>query len=450
MGKIAFILSLGLLTFAWADDYDDFEKSLMGGSSEAAAENENASADSSTDAFEQSLMTPSDYADMEPVYKLRETLLENIKHKDTAKVSSNIRELEAMQTKECLPILEVEKKFIYLDLKMYRQLIPHLVQEYRTAYDTLEVDAGYKVAKDDGLHLYVKNTVLNLDTSSADLYSRYSISIRQSRIKEEEKDELEILMKLDGAYWNEKNLEKMRGLVERFVNQYPNNPDVEWLQKAVLLPMQRIDTFSMYMDDRAKNKEKVIQDKLYTGGLGFNLYLLGGGVASGYDNLYRKDLEEASVNPVHLEFYLQFKRFALLIGYFNTALNGIETLDWDLGFVLYDSRYFKFRPFIGASTPFGNFSTINSYSRGSDKPSDHSWSVNDDDSSMGDEMTGFVVGANFDFKFGTTYFLLSDSKLTSFSLVGRVGISNMSIDCDVAKGDGYMVFFSLGLGIYLW
>ena len=449
MGKIAFILSLGLLSFAWADEYDDFEKSLMGGSSEASSEN--ASADSSADAFEQSLMTPSDYADLEPVYKLRETLLENIKRKDTAKVSQNIRDLEALQTRDCLPILDVEKKFIYLDQKMYSQLIPHLVHEYKAVYDTLEVNPGYKVAKDDGLYLYIKNTILNLDTTSADLYSLYSKSIRESGIRDEEKDELEILLKLDGTYWEEKNIEKVNILTARFVRVYPNNPDVAWLEKSVLLPLQRMDTFGMYMGDRAKNKEKVIEDKLYTGGLGFNLYLLGGGVASGYDDLYRKDLEEASVNPVHLEFYFQYRRFALSIGYFNTALNGIETLDWDLGFVLYDSRYFKFRPFIGASTPFGNFSTVKSYTKGSSDPSYHSQHyATDYDSSMGDEMTGFVVGANFDWKFATSYFLLSNSTLTSFSVVGRVGISNMTIDCDVAKGEGYMVFFSIGLGFYMW
>jgi hypothetical protein len=39
---------------------------------------------------------------------------------------------------------------------------------------------------------------------------------------------------------------------------------------------------------------------------------------------------------------------------------------------------------------------------------------------------------------------------SSFSLVGRFGVSNINLDGDVISGSGYMAFFSLGLGFYLW
>ena len=142
MEKLALILVLALGALGFAGEFDDFEKSLMTPQASNDGSSNNESSDNSTEAFEQSLMTTGD-SEMEPVYKLRETLLENIKKRDTAQVSKNISELESMQTKQCLPIVDLEKKMIYLDLKMYRRLIPHMVHEYRAAYDTLEVDPGY-------------------------------------------------------------------------------------------------------------------------------------------------------------------------------------------------------------------------------------------------------------------------------------------------------------------
>ena len=454
MGKIAFILSLSLLSLGWAGEYDDFEKSLMNSPSEVSSENESDSATVSTDAFEQSLMTNADYADMEPVYKLRETLLENVKNKDTAKVSENIRELEALKTRECVPILDVEKKFIYLDLKMYSTLVSHLVYEYKAVYDTLEVDPGYRVAKDDGLNLYIKNLISNLDTSSTSFYSRYEQSIKSSKINDEQKDELEILMQLDGVYWAEKNLNNVRALAERFVNDYPNNPDVPWIKKAALEPMQRMDTFGMYMGDRAKNKDRLIESKYYTGGLGFNLYLLGSGmVVSGFDDIYRSDVLEGDVDLVHMEFYVQFSSIALSLGYFNTGLVGIEAVDLTAGYVVYDSRHLKIRPFFGISTPFTHFKVKEDFCLGAESyyGSGSQYIKGEElDDNLSESIAGWVLGTNVDFKFATTYFLISDSMLTSFALVGRFGVSSLDLNGEVIKGSGYSAFFSLGFGIYFW
>ena len=450
MGKIAFILCMGVVSLVWAGAYDDFEKSLMGESSASEAAD---STGTSMEVFEQSLMTNADYADMEPVYKLRENLLEYIKNKDTARVGESIRELESLQTKEILPIIDLEKKFIYLDLKMFRSLIPHLVHEYKAIYDTLEVDPGYRVAKDDGLHLYIKRGLLKLDTTQ-NLYNQYAQSIKTAKISEEEKDELEILMQLHEAYWNDKNLNNMRALVERFVSLYPENKDVPWLENSVLWPMRRMDTFGMYMEDRAKNKERVIESKFYTGGLGFNLYLLGvGTVVSGYDNIYRSDLLEGHVEPVHLEFYLQFSSIALSLGYFNTGLVGIETVDLSVGYVVYDSRYLKIRPFVGVSTPFTNFTVKEDFCLGTESNyGSGAYYIKGDelDDNLSETVTGWVLGANVDLKFATTYFLFSDSVLTSFAVVGRFGISSNEFKGEVIKGSGYTAFFNLGLGIYFW
>ena len=214
-------------------------------------------------------------------------------------------------------------------------------------------------------------------------------------------------------------------------------------------------TDEKFWADRAANKEKNIQKKLYTGGVGFDLYVFGGGmVLSGYEDIYRSDLLEGDVSPVHFDFYVQFSRIAVSLGYHNTALVGIESIDFTVGYVLYDSRYLKFRPFVGFSGPTSDFTVKNDFCVGSDEASEHShcYEKGDGGGEISQEFTetGWMLGANVDLKFATTYFFSSDMTFSSFSLVGRFGVSSINLDGDVISGSGYMAFFSLGLGFYLW
>ena len=214
-------------------------------------------------------------------------------------------------------------------------------------------------------------------------------------------------------------------------------------------------TDEKFWAERAANKEKNIQKKLYTGGVGFDLYVFGGGmVLSGYEDIYRSDLLEGDVSPVHFDFYVQFSRIAVSLGYHNTALVGIESIDFTVGYVLYDSRYLKFRPFVGFSGPTSDFTVKNDFCVGSDEASEHShcYEKGDGGGEISQEFTetGWMLGANVDLKFATTYFFSSDMTFSSFSLVGRFGVSSINLDGDVISGSGYMAFFSLGLGFYLW
>lgn len=214
-------------------------------------------------------------------------------------------------------------------------------------------------------------------------------------------------------------------------------------------------TDEKFWAERAANKEKNIQKKLYTGGVGLDLYVFGAGmVLSGYEDIYRSDLLEGDVSPVHFDFYVQFSRIAVSLGYHNTALVGIESIDFTVGYVLYDSRYLKFRPFVGFSGPTSDFTVKNDFCVGSDEASEHShcYEKGDGGGEISQEFTetGWMLGANVDLKFATTYFFSSDMTFSSFSLVGRFGVSSINLDGDVISGSGYMAFFSLGLGFYLW
>ena len=200
-------------------------------------------------------------------------------------------------------------------------------------------------------------------------------------------------------------------------------------------------TDEKFWAERAANKEKNIQKKLYTGGVGFDLYVFGAGmVLSGYEDIYRSNLLEGDVSPVHFDFYVQFSRIAVSLGYHNTALVGIESIDFTVGYVLYDSRYLKFRPFVGFSGPTSDFTVKNDFCVGSDEASEHShcYEKGDGGGEISQEFTetGWMLGANVDLKFATTYFFSSDMTFSSFSLVGRFGVSSINLDGDVISGSG--------------
>jgi hypothetical protein len=62
------------------------------------------------------------------------------------------------------------------------------------------------------------------------------------------------------------------------------------------------------------------------------------------------------------------------------------------------------------------------------------------------------LGVNIDYKFATLYLFSSNRYLSSFSIVGKFGMSYMNLEEDypVTRGKGLDVFMALGLGVYLW
>src|SRR5574344_2897110 len=138
-------------------------------------------------------------------------------------------------------------------------------------------------------------------------------------------------------------------------------------------------------------------------------------------------------------------RFSVSLELTESGLDGVGTYGLGLGFVAFDSRYLKVRPYleIGASVmgvkpPRYCIYQGESYYAGESTTADMNG------------VNTYTLGANVDFKFITAYFLFSDKKLTSCSFVGKFGISYMDIDDDFAKGKGLDGFANLGLGIYFW
>ena len=103
---------------------------------------------------------------------------------------------------------------------------------------------------------------------------------------------------------------------------------------------------SAAQEDSAAPKKDVVQDKLYTGGFGANIYLISAGYALGFSNFYRNDIYEPDEDSYfNFEIYLQYGRFATLFETANEGVAGVRTWGFGFGYVLYDSRYLKVRPY---------------------------------------------------------------------------------------------------------
>ena len=398
------------------------------------------------DAFEQSLISESG-TEMENIYQLREALLEAAKRGDTAQVSRGIEELEALKTEDMVPLVDVESQVLLIRQKMWPQLLQYEVKRYKNFYNDL-VNEKARYAENDGLMLYIKKEISKFDTTSALLMQLESDIDKSSSLSESEKLELKILLLLNDAYRDDKVNERIARLSQMFLEKYPDHPDAKWIENSVAGPYFRRDFWDLWNKDRQEHREENIARNFYTGGLGFNLYFLSGGLAFGMDELYRSDLFEPEPPGIYLELYLQIKRFAISFELLPSGIEGVATYSLGLGFVAYDSRYLKVRPYIGLGMPA---MILDAKQDGYlAMPGGDREYFQEGNNEMYAESFGFTLAANVDFKFLTTYLFSSSSNFFSMTLTGKFGITYMEFDDTIVKGSGVTPFFALGFGLLLW
>ena len=410
-------------------DFSDFERSLVEGDS------------ASTD-FEKKLMeVPSE---MEPIYKLREELLSAIKSKDTLAVRNIVGELSSLETRSLIPIHYVELEVIYIETKMYEALLNMLVKYYKTALDTNRYEKDLRFANEDGLSLFVDN-ILSKRDSTKNVYLDIADKLKYARISDAKKLKLKIMLLLRDAYRDETISQIVREESSRFVDDYGDDPDAAWIEKCINAPLSRMDARKIALEDRAERHEEVIEDKLYSGGFGINLFFIKGGVGFGFDNLYRSDIYETVDPPINLELYLQIKRVALLTELLSSGVEGVFSFGFGLGVVVFDSRYIKIRPYVEYAFPGMELRGKKSV------PSLEVYEGDEELYGISGDNTALIAAVNVDYKFGTPYFFNSRSKLTSFSIVGKFGASTITLeDTNHFSGSGVTLFFDIGLGIYFW
>ncbi|WP_163438951.1 hypothetical protein [Fibrobacter succinogenes] len=442
--KLFFAVALLATPFAYAGEFDDFEKSLMQ-DSESTDVADTATSMSTSDAFEQSLMSESG-TETEKIYQRREALLESIKQGDTAQISQGVEELHAMRTEDLVPLADVEAEAVFIVKKMWPQLLKYEVNLYKQFYHEV-ISEQVRFFENDGLAQYLKNSLSSYDTSKT-LLAHVENDIDNSSLPESDKLELKILLLLSDAYSDQRVNERIKRLSQMYLNKYPDHPDAKWIEKSVAGPFFRNDFLEFMLQDRAEHKEENIAKKFYTGGLGVNLFLVSGGLAFGMDNLYRSDLFEYEDPSIYLEIYLQFSRVSFSFELLPSGASGVATYSLGLGYVVYDSRYLKVRPYIGFGMPAMILEAKKDCYVA--MPGGEKEYISAGDNDMYAESAAYTLAVNVDYKFGTAYFLLSNSMLTSFSLVGKFGISYMEFDDTFVKGSGVTPFFAFGLGLYLW
>jgi hypothetical protein len=296
--------------------------------------------------------------------------------------------------------------------------------------------------------LYIKKEISKFDTTSALLMQLESDIDKSSSLSESEKLELKILLLLNDAYRDDKVNERIARLSQMFLEKYPDHPDAKWIENSVAGPYFRRDFWDLWNKDRQEHREENIARNFYTGGLGFNLYFLSGGLAFGMDELYRSDLFEPEPPGIYLELYLQIKRFAISFELLPSGIEGVATYSLGLGFVAYDSRYLKVRPYIGLGMPA---MILDAKQDGYlAMPGGDREYFQEGNNEMYAESFGFTLAANVDFKFLTTYLFSSSSNFFSMMLTGKFGITYMEFDDTIVKGSGATPFFALGFGLLLW
>jgi hypothetical protein len=439
--KVYSVLSLVLLFAAYVQaDFSDFEKSLTQGEDGSSAE-----ASTSGNSFEQSLMNEQG-SEMSYVYRGRDALMQAIKNGDTAEIAQKISDLDNMKANGIVPLVNIEKEIIYMDNKMWRQLLNHEVNLFKTYYDSVETEKG-QYAENDELMLYVKKRIESIDTNTT-LYGTVSNQIEKAQLHESEKLELEIVLLLHNAY-SKGAYARIAEASKTFCERFPDHPDAAWIKNSVGAPAERMNVSKMYYADRAEHKEDNISKSLYTGGLGMNIFFVSGGLAFGMDDLYRSDLFEPEESSINLEFYLQIKKFAFIGELLASGAKGVNSYSFGVGYVAYDSRYLKVRPYVGLGMPAMILEAKQDV-YGSLHGEGENESLCEGCNEMYAESMGLTLAVNVDFKFATLYLFTSNKKFFSPSIVGKFGISYISFEDTFVNGSGVSPFFSLGLGMYLW
>ena len=195
----------------------------------------------------------------------------------------------------------------------------------------------------------------------------------------------------------------------------------------------------------------MIRRKLYTGGLGLNLYMVSGGIVHSFEDYYSNNNVEPQEFELKLELYLQLGRFVPMFDIVNVGVPGFATFAFGLGMVVYDSRYLKVRPYVEYGMTGMYAGITRKYPQVNGKPtnSPNSWYETENEFSDYDG-TAVIAGVDVDFKFLTTYLFFSNEKLFSFSLAGKVGFAYVDINNELAWGEGVSLFIGLGLGVYFW
>ena len=385
--------------------------------------------------FEQNFLAESS-SELTSIISSREELLRALADlpitKDTSLAIEKFESLKNIESKVYYTMSFDEILFTSIILSQFDVLEKHLTNYYKTVY-------SYKPKKkevEDNLFKYLKNTI----DDNQHIYSVKNTfnRIRKSDFSSEIKDKCELVLFLASAYQSENSTLALHKKATVFISKYPNNEDTPWIKNSIHAPLARHFTKS--------HKERGIGDvnenksnRLYTGGIGFNIYLGYGLFHSSFSEGTDRLFDGMSSIQILFELPIQIKRF--VISFVNGGETSLTYMGLGFGYVIYDSQRFKVWPFIGIST--------SSFLPNQDEvgnPSDEEFY----DLFVDDNFNTFFTGINGEYRFHTHHFLGIKKILSSYSIKAKYTLSYMDIKAKRVEANGFHQSISIGLGLNFW
>ncbi len=401
----------------------------------------------------------------EMVLRGRGFLLKAIRSGDTARVLETVSYLNGKYSEGLCPFSRMEKGLVYLQVGRYDSAMTELVRERRLfspearnaasdadrcALGSVDENSEKRYFRDE-LFLYLKPNFTWTEKRLDSLYTQVQKSGASAFYGDAAPAFLPVVFSAStsgSVSENRKFLEAGRA----FVSKYPSDSNGVWLKRNFLetseaVPEKSDDAFLLHR---------------YGNGAGFE-FLSGIGFLTGdfKDEFHHRAWNYYAAIPIQL-FRLTFTPF-VSFGRLETRSNRrFEDVLWEkdselsffdggmtLGYVVWESRFFKFEPFVGVSTtelflpessddyyyyadrPNNNYHRLRKYV-------DHQNSI------------AYLVGATGEFRLVTIYSKRAAAPMSSISLRVKYLAGFLDHDLGYKKFRGVSHRILAGIGFFIW
>jgi hypothetical protein len=305
----------------------------------------------------------------EMVRRARSYLLKCLQNCDKEKALQTIEYLNDAFSETLCPFSGMEKGLSYLHADRYDSALTALIGARRLAApkakkavsfeDRCVVEAKNERFRSsriiyDELYAFLERDYPKTAAQIDSLISQIQASSVDAFYKDEALAFVPVIFTASFGRAEAPMVEKVCAAGNAFVQKYPANEDGVWLEANFVKPLQK------RLSRNPETFEDPVQSHLYTSGVGFE-FLSGIGMLTGdlKDEFHHKYWSYYAAIPIQLYRvvftpFLSFgtletrnhRRFENVLWEENSDLS-VYSAGITLGFVLYDSRYVKFEPFVG-------------------------------------------------------------------------------------------------------
>ncbi|MCF0224419.1 MAG: hypothetical protein HUK20_09125 [Fibrobacter sp.] len=299
----------------------------------------------------------------EMAFRNRDILLDALKSRDSLKATEAFEYLRE-NVENGAPLQQFEEYLCLFELGRFDEAVEVYADVRRQLLDSSYAPKfNERVKENDGLLLYLVNLHDPFDLAHGD--SLIAL-VKESSIDQEKKDLYETLIYAELGLGNRYGRVPVNGqdsteiqdikdttIAKMFLSKakklaynYPLSEHTMYLKGQVV---PRVENTLRLITTAKNNPEKF---KYYTGGLGVYYSGWTGSLAGEASDYYKADVRDGS----YLEFHLQFRRVALdLFSWDGMRIEGedaVHGIGASLGYVVYDSRFFRVTPFGGLSSVY--------------------------------------------------------------------------------------------------